>query len=306
MPYLPVTLQSIAEQTYRNHKIIAWENRSTDNTVEELRRWIPSRIPGVVITDRPMPLGPRLAAMVEMADTELCARIDADDINYPRRLERQVAFMLAHPEAGVLGTQVTLIDESGSGCGEWNYPVEDADLRWLIRWQTLLCHPSVMFRKSAVVAAGNYREFKYEDSDLWIRMSLTTEMHNLPDKLLKYRRSSRSLTGSVEDWLPVNRSFATFCASLIFPGIADPRRALQLWEATHPHQLESPIQAKFRHLHEFQRAAVLLARRTGKPDDYFKRTASYREQYYHLKRRILEQLGFRPLLRMRQRFAGRR
>lgn len=304
MPHLRLTLQSIAEQTYRNHKIIAWDNGSTDDTVEELRRWIPSQIPGAVISGKPLPLGPSLAALVNMAETEFCARIDADDINYPDRLERQVAFMLDHSRAGVLGTQVRLIDENGSEYGEWNHPVEDPDLRWLMRWQTRLCHPSVIFRKSAVLAAGNYREFQYEDSDLWIRMSLVAEMHNLPDRLLKYRRSNRSLTGSIEDWLPVNRSCAAFCAASIFPGIADARRAMQLWEATHPYQLNSRV--RFWQLRAFERAAVLLARRTGNPDDYFKRSESYREQHYHLRRRVFERLGLKPLLRLRRRLAAGR
>jgi glycosyltransferase involved in cell wall biosynthesis len=303
MPYLPLTLESIAEQTYREHKIIAWDNGSTDETADELRRWIPSQIRGIVVSCKPMRLAPSLAALVDMADTELCARIDADDINDPARLERQVAFMLDHPKTGVLGTQVRLIDENGNEYGEWNHPLEDRDVRWLMRWQTRLSHPSVLFRKSAVLAAGNYREFEYEDSDLWIRMSLVTEMRNLPDRLLKYRRSNRSKTGSIEDWLPVNRRCATFCASSLFPGIADSHRAMQLWEATHPYQLETP--AKFWQLGALERAAVFLARQTGNPDDYFKQSSSYREQYYHLKRRILERWGLRPLLRLRRHLAAR-
>src|SRR6185437_3718216 len=83
MPYLTATLQSIADQTYRNQKIIAWDNGSNDGTAEELHRWIPAMIPGLVISDQPMRLGPSLARMVEMADTELCARMDGDDLNVP-------------------------------------------------------------------------------------------------------------------------------------------------------------------------------------------------------------------------------
>lgn len=96
MPYLPQTLEGIANQTYKNQTIIAWDNGSSDETVKELRRWIPGRVPGVVITHQPMPLGSSLAAMVNLAGTELCARIDADDISMPARLEREVAHMLAH------------------------------------------------------------------------------------------------------------------------------------------------------------------------------------------------------------------
>ena len=54
MPYLPLTLKAVAEQSYTSHKIIVWDNGSTDGTLEELRRWIPSHIPGQVICGKPM------------------------------------------------------------------------------------------------------------------------------------------------------------------------------------------------------------------------------------------------------------
>src|ERR1700761_2736267 len=157
MPYLPLTLQSIAEQTYKNHSILVWDNGSTDGTLEELQRWIPARIPGVVVADRAMSVGRSLAALVETARTELCARIDADDINEPTRLEKQAAHMCAHPEIAALGSQVRLIDAHGIPTGgSWDCPTNDAEVRWLTRWQSGLTHPAVMFRKSAVLRAGNY------------------------------------------------------------------------------------------------------------------------------------------------------
>src|ERR1700761_6907929 len=90
MPYLRLTLESIANQTYKNHSIIVWENGSTDGTLEELRRWIPSRIPGFVVPGQPPSIGGSSAALVREAKTELCARTDADDIQLPDRLAVQV------------------------------------------------------------------------------------------------------------------------------------------------------------------------------------------------------------------------
>ena len=106
MPYLPETLASIAAQTYHDWEVLAWDNGSTDGTVEELQKWIPSRLPGRVITGQPLSLGDSLAEMVQQCNTEFCARIDADDVNVPERLERQVAFLLAHPEVAVVGSQI--------------------------------------------------------------------------------------------------------------------------------------------------------------------------------------------------------
>jgi glycosyltransferase involved in cell wall biosynthesis len=50
MPYVRETLASITGQTYRNHLILAWDNGSTDGTLEELRRWIPAHLPGRIVT----------------------------------------------------------------------------------------------------------------------------------------------------------------------------------------------------------------------------------------------------------------
>src|SRR5438270_212199 len=92
MPHLPATLQSIEAQTYQNWEVLVWDNGSTDGTLEELQRWIPSRLPGRIVSAEPLSLGTSLARLVEAAETELCARIDADDVNYRERLEKQEEF----------------------------------------------------------------------------------------------------------------------------------------------------------------------------------------------------------------------
>ena len=301
MPYVSETLASIAAQTYKNHKTLVWDDCSTDGTLEVLREWIPDRIPGSIFVGRSLPLGPSLAFLVEQADTELCARIDADDINTPDRLEKQVAFLAEHPEIGVLGAHVRVIDENGTGQEIWHYESEEADLRWLSRWQARIPHTGATFRRSVVLAGGNYRDVKSEDQDLWFRLSLSTGLINYPEVLAFYRRTSTSMCGRVTDWLPDQRQVARDNASALFPNISDPEDALALWEVTHPDQFHLP--AKYRQLRKFERAAVLCARKACKPDDYFTNTSTFRTQRWHLKRRILERLGLGPLLRLRMRMA---
>src|SRR5688572_14373433 len=93
MPFLRETLESIRRQVYDNWEVLAWDNNSTDETLAELHKWIPSVLPGTVVADEPLSLGLSLARMVTAARTELCARIDADDINDPARLAQQVAYL---------------------------------------------------------------------------------------------------------------------------------------------------------------------------------------------------------------------
>jgi glycosyltransferase involved in cell wall biosynthesis len=150
MPHLPETLASIEAQTYCDWQILVWDNGSTDGTLDELRRWIPSRLPGRVIYDNPLSVGNSLANLVETAQTELCARIDADDVNYRERLEQQVAFLRARPEVTLVGTDVEFIDDKGSViAGACTHQHEDTEIRWLLRWQCTFGHPTVLFRRSA-------------------------------------------------------------------------------------------------------------------------------------------------------------
>jgi Glycosyl transferase family 2 len=302
MPYIPLTLRSIAEQTYRNHKIIVWDNGSTDGTIEELRRWIPSRIPGTVVSERPMRLGPSLAALIEMADTEFCARIDADDINMPERLQLQVEFMRANPAVGVLGGQLAIIDEHGHRQGAWRFATGDAEIRWRLRWESHMAHNAVLFRKSVVLAAGNYRDCQpVEDIDLWRRVAAIAEIRSLPDMLVEYRRTDTSSTGTISDYIPTDRKAALMTAPTLFLGLSDPRRAMSLWEATHPRQLH--VKSKLQHIWQLERAATLMAQAAGKPADYFTSTQMYQDQHYSLKTRAFQRMGLTPLLALKYRLA---
>ncbi|HEX3684701.1 MAG TPA: glycosyltransferase [Bryobacteraceae bacterium] len=300
MPYLPLTLASIATQTYKNYSIIVWENGSTDGTVEELRRWIPARIPGVIVTDRVMSVGRSLAALVEAAGTELCARIDADDINEPIRLEKQVAHMRAHPEVVALGSQVRIIDAEGTPTGSpWECPTNDAEVRWLTRWQSGLTHPAVMFRKSAVLLAGNYADVESEDCELWIRLCPFGEIYSLPEVLLSYRRHAGSISGPYTDFFAGQLRSARNAAPHLFPGLPS-EEALALWRITHPHKMDQAGHVSLKQLWRFSRAAALLATRSGKPQTYFKDTSTYRAQIYWLRKNVLQQCGLSKLMALRQ------
>jgi Glycosyl transferase family 2 len=253
-------------------------------------------------------LGRSMALMVDMAETEFCAVIHGDDICLPRRLESQVEFLWSNPKVGIVGSQIEILDENGDSRSsrEWQYPLEDAEIRWISRWLVRVCHPATMFRRSVILNAGNYRDCApIEDADLWIRAANRCEVRNLPDVLLHYRRTQTSQTGTVTDWIPHNRRAAQMNAAILFPNIADPDIAMELWEVTHPVLSEFPIPVKAAHIIRLERAATLLARKVGKPDHYFKNTSAYRGQQYHLRRRLVENLGLGPLLRIKQAVQGR-
>ena len=200
MPYLPETLASIEAQTYHNWEILVWDDGSTDGTLEELEKWIPSRLPGKIFTGESLGVGGALARLVEACETELCARIDADDINLPKRLEKQVAYMQKHPEITVLGSAMYRINEQGDRYKySYRFPQHHDNIVILLLSETCIGHPSVMFRKSAILDIGNYRSLpKVEDYDLWLRVASRYKLANLPEFLVEYRIRSNSETQIVK------------------------------------------------------------------------------------------------------------
>jgi len=292
MPFISKTLESIAAQTYRQHRLIVWDNGSTDGTQDELRRWVPERIAGELVLDSPLPLGPSRAALVERAQTELIACIDADDLNRPTRLERQVERMLEAPELVALGAVPDIIDEAGRVLHDWAYPVEDAEIRWRSHWQASLIASAVMFRRGAVLAAGNYRDIFSEDLDLWLRLARLGRMENLADRLVLYRRHAGNMTAGILDYYATDRQVAAFNANNLFPQLGA-KRALEVWETAYPHYGDVSVQP--RHLDLLRATAMQVARARGEVENYFIRTRYYALQRKFMRRKIaISALGLRP------------
>lgn len=200
MPYIADTLASLGSQTYENFVVLAWDNGSSDGTVEELAKWIPSRLPGRVFVSDPRSLGGSLAQLVLAAETDYCARIDADDLCLPGRIESQLAYLLKNPEVDVLGGQLNLIDTRGVALGrQFSYPCSHMDIVCSMLSQNPFGHPSVVFRREAVLAAGNYdSDADLEDYDLWLRMAGSARFGNLPEILVDYRLREESYTRQAE------------------------------------------------------------------------------------------------------------
>jgi len=196
MPYLTETLASIEAQTYTNWEILVWDNGSTDGTIEELEKWIPSRLVGRVITGNPQSVGGSLAEMVKICNTEICARIDADDINLPNRLEKQLQFLSDHPEIAVLGSWMYFIDKKGRLKQDlYKVPLNHDDIVHDMLTGNAIPHPSVMFRRSAVLNVGNYSNLpQCQDFDLWLRILQQYQLANVEIPLVKYRIHEKSIT----------------------------------------------------------------------------------------------------------------
>jgi glycosyltransferase involved in cell wall biosynthesis len=130
---------------------------------------------------------------VQMSRGDLIARFDSDDVCVPDRLERQVAYLSAHPQVGVLGGGLELMDEAGRTVAFRDYPAEQAEIERRFQSTTAIAHPTVMMRRHLLLEHGGYdSDFRFaEDLDLWLRLlNRGVRFANLPGVLVRYRQQT--------------------------------------------------------------------------------------------------------------------
>lgn len=135
-------------------------------------------------------LGNALKLGVEHAKYELVARMDSDDICLPNRFEKQLEYMEAHSEVDIVGGQMTeFIDAPDNIIGRREVPLDNEAIYQFMKSRCALNHVTVMFRKEAVLKAGNYQDwFWNEDYYLWVRMMISKcRFANLPEVLVNVR-----------------------------------------------------------------------------------------------------------------------
>ena len=117
-------------------------------------------------------LGNALRLGVENARYDIIARMDSDDICLPDRFEKQLAYLEEHPDCDIVGGQITeFINTPENVVGKRDVPCSNKEIYNYMKVRCALNHPTVMFKKEAVLKAGNYIDwFWNEDYYMWIRM----------------------------------------------------------------------------------------------------------------------------------------
>jgi len=211
LPFFDRAIPSILEQTYKDFEFLIVDDGSTDGTAEMLEQVAgqDSRIrvlmPGRIGFSRALNFG------LARAKGEYIARQDFDDISYPLRLERQMAFLDSHPKVGLVGAHYVVEDESRNERYVRKWPSDHKRLVQAMSKAIPFAHTLVMLRKEALVAAGGIAEVEtITDLKTWIRIAqLGWELANVPEILgvhyvfrmshfhqaMRYRKRQRVLAG---------------------------------------------------------------------------------------------------------------
>jgi glycosyltransferase involved in cell wall biosynthesis len=186
------SLDSVLAQTMADFECIVVDE-STDPRLAEACRACCARDPRFVYIHPAERLGlaRSLNLGLERARGALVARFDSDDLCAPDRLALQVAFLDAHPEVGVVGGGLEIMDEAGATLAFRRYPAAHRDIARGMQMTTTLAHPTVMFRRELAQRHGGYNpEFRFsEDLDLWLRwLNAGVVFANLQQVLVRYRQ----------------------------------------------------------------------------------------------------------------------
>ena len=198
--YVAASLASVLQQTYRDFEVVVVDDGSTDATAEI--------VSGFAADDRRVRLFSKANSGISetlnfglaRAEAPLIARLDADDVMLPRRLERQVQAMSGHPDLVICGSDFDCIDGAGRVLSEVKpAPHDRAEYDRMVGQQAALAftHPTVMFRKAAALEAGGYIR-RYEPVEDMMLFSLMLRAGGyamiVPEVLNQYRMHGTSIS----------------------------------------------------------------------------------------------------------------
>ena len=202
--YLRVAMNSMWNQTVPTNDFVLMCDGSLtpelDSVIDEMIAEHPDTL-RVIRFPENHGLGYTLQIGVKECRNDIIARMDSDDISRPERCEKELAVLSAHPEISIVGSFIEeFIDIEPDSYVPSSIktrrivPEKTDDIFTFAKRRNPFNHPSVMYRKADVIAAGNYQDMLYiEDYYLWIRMLLSgLNGYNIQESLVYVRTDNNT------------------------------------------------------------------------------------------------------------------
>lgn len=192
--YLRQSLDSVFNQTVKADEVVLVEDGPITEELDSVVREFQAMHLELKVVPLPTNggLGNALNEGLKHCTNELIARMDTDDIASPDRFQRQVSFMESHPEIDICGSWLQEFEDNVSNIlSVKKVPETHEEISEYIKSRNPLNHPSVIFKKQAVIDSGGYKPFPlFEDYFLWARMMVNgCKFANIPECLVNFRVS---------------------------------------------------------------------------------------------------------------------
>lgn len=222
--YVEEAINSILNQTYTNLEIIVINDCSTDNTGVILQQ-LAQKDSRITVFNNPenLKLIKTLNKGIELCHGDYIARMDADDIALPTRIEKEVNFLEKHKDHDIVSTQFFAFRSESPDKRDLNHsPLHDSELRAYMLFKSGICHPAVLIRNKVFSELGLKYEQKYlhvEDYALWSEAIYKTKIANLSEPLLLYRVHKHQVSSLNEELQAENKKevFKIHCKHLGLP-----------------------------------------------------------------------------------------
>lgn len=187
--YLDEAILSILNQTFRDFEFIIINDGSNDKSLDIIKRYkaIDDRI--ILINRENKGLIFSLNEAIVSSKGIYIARMDADDISYPERIQKQVEFLVSNPDIDLCGSWIRVFNEKGISRLH-KYPHHDLTIKAKMLFENPIAHPSVMYKKSFLNEYASYKDI--EDYATWLFLAPSSHFSNLQIPLLHYREHSEN------------------------------------------------------------------------------------------------------------------
>jgi len=221
LPYLEEAIRSIYAQTYRNWELVIVDDASTDGSWEFVSRIRDERV-RVWRNERNMRNSFTLNRAISLAGGEYIAKMDADDVSFPERIERQIDFLLRNPEVDAVGCGLYRVDKELNLITVNRPPASHREIvRFIALGRKFIFGPSFPITDGCLVAKREWFErWKYDpgipyaqDFDQNLRSHYTSVFANISDPLYLYRR-----VGVTSSWLSQTKAVRYKLTSLLRHG----------------------------------------------------------------------------------------
>ncbi|MFO8070561.1 MAG: glycosyltransferase [Polyangia bacterium] len=201
-PTLPAALESLLDQTFADFEVLVFDDGSRDESAAIVERFARGDRRLRLLGGERVGLVRALERCATAARSPLLARMDADDISHPQRLEKQVALLEKDPELGAVGCRVLCFPAAELRDGMRRYQrwlnelITPADHERDMFVESPLCHPSALMRRESFDRAGGYLLGDWpEDYRFWLSMdSIGARLAKVPRVLFAWRDHARRVT----------------------------------------------------------------------------------------------------------------